>query len=134
MMENKQQIRNQAFSQIIFPMICIVLVVVASTYFLFINLSAGKMDYRVWSDISILLIILPVILSFVFSFIFIAGLIFIISIFQPKLDNALLKVNSIIKSISFWTIKGAGLISRPMIHLESFFTQIFSLLKIKQED
>jgi hypothetical protein len=133
-MENNNRIKNQVFSQIIFPMICFILIVVASSYFLFINLFSGKMDFRVWSDISVLVVILPVILSFVFTFIFIAGLIYVISLFQPKLNNALIKVNSIVKSISFWTIKSTDLISQPVIHLETFISQIFSLFNIKEQD
>jgi hypothetical protein len=128
-MVNNHQTKNQVFLQIILPMVFFILVIGATSFFLFSNLSSGKMDYRIWSDISILIIFIPLILSFVFTLLFTALLIFLISIFQSKLINALKKANSFIKTFSFWTIKLANLILQPVIRIESFFTQIFSLLK-----
>jgi hypothetical protein len=129
-MVNNHQIKNQVFLQIFLPMIFFIMVVGISSFFLFANLSSGAMDYHVWSDISILIIVFPVMLSFVFTFIFIALLIFLISRFQSKLHNALLKINSIIKTFSFWTIKLANLILQSVIRMESFITQIYSLFNI----
>jgi hypothetical protein len=128
-MVNNHQTKNQVISQIVFPMLFFILAVGVSSFFLFSNLSSGKMDYRIWSDISILIIFIPVILSFVFTLLFTTLLIFLISIFQSKLLNALQKMDSFLKTFSFWTIKLADLILQPVIRIESFFTQIFSLLK-----
>jgi hypothetical protein len=128
-MVNNHHTKNQVFLQIILPMIFFFLIVSVSSFFLFTNLSSGKMDFRIWSDISILIIVLPVILIFVFTLLLIALLIFLISIFQPKLNNALLKITSFMKTFTFWTIKLSNLILQPMIRIESFFIQIYSLLK-----
>lgn len=53
---------NQIFSQILLPFLLAFAVVAYAGYFLFSTLISGSIDFRIWSDISVMLIFLPLIL------------------------------------------------------------------------
>lgn len=131
MKTNKHQ--KQIVWQIYLPMILIAGVLAISSFFLFAKINSGEMDYRIWSDISILIITLPGILSFVFIFIFLAFLIYLISKIKPKIINVTLKMNSITATFFHWINTLSQWITQPLIRLESMVTQLSSIKKEKQE-
>ena len=119
---NKHQ--KQIIWQVYLPMIFIVLVLAVSSFFLFGKLSDGEMDYRIWSDISILVITFPFILSFVFIFIFLSIVIYLVSRFKPKFTNALFKIYSVFAIIFHWINKLTYWITQPVIRIESLISQL----------
>ncbi|MDP2966158.1 MAG: hypothetical protein Q8N39_09015 [Pelolinea sp.] len=130
---NTKKHQKQIIGQVYLPMIFIVLVLAVSSFFLFGKLSDGEMDYRIWSDISILVITLPFILSFLFIFLLFSIVIYLISRLKVKFKKASLNLNSISAPIFHWIINLSRLITQPVIHLESFITQLSLTKKEKQE-
>ena len=121
---NKNKHQNQIVWQIYLPMILIILVLVVSSSLLFRELTYGEMDFRTWSDISILVITLPLILSFIFTFILLSIAIYFVSRIKPKINNGLLKIKSILTIISHWINKLTSWITQPVIRIESLISQL----------
>ena len=131
MKTNKHQ--KQIVWQIYLPMILIAGVLAIFSFFLYAKLTSGEMDYRIWLDISIMIISLPGILSFIFLSIFLAIVIYLVSKLKPKIINVTLKMNSITATFFHWINTLSRWITQPVIRLESMVTQLFSIKKEKQE-
>jgi uncharacterized BrkB/YihY/UPF0761 family membrane protein len=131
---NKNKHQNQIVWQIYLPMILIILVLVVSSSLLFRELTYGEMDFRTWSDISILVITLPLILSFIFTFILLSIAIYFVSRIKPKINNGLLKIKSILTIISHWINKLTSWITQPVIRIESLISQLSPKNKGKHQE
>ncbi len=121
---NKHQ--KQIIWQIYLPIILIIGMLIFSSFLLFGSSNSGKMDLRVWSDISILVLTFPLILSFVLTFIFLFFMISLVSRFKLSISKALIKISSFSAIISGWTKKLTNYITHPVILIESLFSQILS--------
>ena len=131
---NKNKHQNQIVWHVYLPMILIILVLVVSSSLLFRELTYGEMDFRTWSDISILVITLPLILSFIFTFILLSIAICFVSRIKPKINNGLLKIKSILTIISHWINKLTSWITQPVIRIESLISQLSPKNKGKHQE
>lgn len=120
---NKSQHRKQIFWQVYFPLLILFGCVFLIGYFLFGKSGSGSLNIRIWSDISILIILLPVIISFIFTFICIYFLIYGISRIYPVVGNLLQKLNLLSFNILNVSKKVMGTFIHPIIGVESLFSQ-----------
>jgi hypothetical protein len=96
------------------------------SYSFFGNTILGELDLRIWSDISLLVITLPLLFSFVFSFIFLFLIIYIISRYRSAISAVLLNIGGISATISHWTSKITNYFTYPIIQIESVISQFLS--------
>jgi hypothetical protein len=125
---------KQIFWQIYLPLILIIGVFAYSIISLFGNSTFNEMSFRIWSDISILVITLPIIFFFTFILILILLKIYLIFKLQPAISNAFLKTRSVSESILGWANKLTNHIIHPVILIESLFSQVPFNKKDKEQD
>jgi hypothetical protein len=113
---------NQIFSQVFLPLLLAVAVVALSAYYLFSNLVSGTIDFRMWSDISVMVIFLPLIL-FGFPVLMI---IFAHIVLVAKIQRKVLEIGKkmrpvfiqIVKAVANFAIRS----TKPLIALKSGFS------------
>jgi hypothetical protein len=125
--------QKQIIWQIYLPMILSILVFIFSSFLLFGKFSYGDMNFRIWSDISVLVITMPLTLSFLIIFLFISIVIFLISRLKVGISKASLILNSISKPIFNWINTLTQWITKPVIFIESIISQLSFTKKEKQD-
>jgi hypothetical protein len=123
---NTNNHKRQIFWQIYFPMLLIFGVLAFFSYSFFGKTILGELDLRIWSDISLLVIALPLLFFFVFTFIFLFLIIYIISRYRSAISTVFLNIGNISTTISQWTSKITNFITHPVIQIESFVSQLLS--------
>jgi hypothetical protein len=113
---------NQIFSQIFLPLLLAFSVVAVTGYFLFTNLMLESADFRMWSDISVMIIFLPLIfLSLPFFM-----LIMLQSVLVVKIQQKVLVLGNKISPGFTHIVKAmanlANLSAKPLIALKSGFS------------
>jgi len=115
------QKRNQKYGQILLPFFGAVIIVTFLGYTLFNNIQSGNSNPRIWSDISVILLLFPAIVFLVIEFFLIALFISIAhqsqKIFVQKIDKirtTIIKVNTLLKNTP-------ECLAHPWIALESLF-------------
>jgi hypothetical protein len=113
---------NQIFSQVFLPFLLAFSVVAFAGFFLFSNLISESTDFRIWSDISVMIIFLPLILLSLPIFM----LIMIKSVLVVKIQQKVLalgkKINPGITHILRAIAHLANLSAKPLIALKSGFS------------
>jgi len=111
--------QNQAFFQVVLPFLLVFLLVIFAGILLFSRISSGTTDIRVWADIAVVLIILPLLLGCV---LFLVAIIIFIALaieLQKKTAALLKRVNSIAFNINGGIAKIAQSFIKPLIHIIS---------------
>ena len=116
--------KKQIFWQIYLPMVVIIGLLVFFTFSFFGKTMLGEMDLRIWSDISLLVITLPLLFICVVFFIHLILIIYLISRYRSTVSYILLYIGDILIITSHWTSKITGFLSSPIIQIESFISQI----------
>ena len=120
---NNSQHRKQIFWQVYFPLLILFGCVFLIGYYLFGKSGSGSFDIRILSDISILIILLPVIIYFIFAFACIYFTIYAIFRIYPVVGNLLQKSNLLSLNILNISKKVTGTFVHPIIAVESLFSQ-----------
>ena len=123
---NTNKHMQQVFWQIYLPIILIFGILAFFIYSFFGKSVFGELNLRIWSDISILVITFPLMISIVLSFIFLFIMIYLVSRSRSVISNAFLRISNISSQISGWTAKLANYITHPVIQIESLFSQLLS--------
>ncbi len=111
--------RQQVFWQIFLPIFLIIGMVFSLIYFIFGKNLISGFDLRIWSDISLIFILLPFMFSSVISLGFVILGIFLISKNQSAICAVFSKFNDIATKFSIITSKFTNSISQPIIQVES---------------
>ena len=127
MTKHKQQI----FWQIYFPMLLIMGLFAFFTYSFFGKTLITEPDLRVWSDISLLIILLPLYFLIVFTFILLLIFIYLVSRYQSAIGEFFSYISDISIIISHWASKFTNYLTLPFIQVESIISQ---LLPQKKKD
>lgn len=115
----KTQKRNRKFWQVFFPFIVSVMIVIFAGYYLFSNIRSGNLNLRIWSDISAIIILLPVFFLVLIDISLIIILIGLVHQLRKAFDQNIGKIKTAaIKSNKILT-KITGFLARPWIALES---------------
>jgi hypothetical protein len=113
---------NQIFSQVFLPLLLAVAVVALSAYYLFSNLVSGTIDFRMWSDISVMVIFLPLILFGLPVLMIIFAHIVLVAKIQRKVLEIGKKMRpvfiQIVKAVANFAIRS----TKPLIALKSGFS------------
>ena len=111
--------RNQIFSQVFLPFLIAFASVAFSGYFLFSSLVSGTTDFRMWSDISVMVIFLPLILfGLPFLMIILAHVVLVSKIQRTVLDMGK-KMRPLFIKIARAVANFAILSTKPLISLKS---------------
>ena len=97
--------KQQIFWQIFFPMLLITGFFAFITYSFFGNTLIGKPDLRIWSDISLLIILLPLFFSFVITFILLFLVIYLVSRYHSAIGSFFSNIIDISTITSHWVSK-----------------------------
>lgn len=111
--------QNQVFFQVVLPFLLVFLLVVFAGILLFSRISSGTTDIRVWADIAVVLIILPLLLC---CLLFLVAMIIFIALaieIQKKTAALLKRMNSIALNINGGIAKTAQSLIKPLIHIIS---------------
>ena len=111
--------RKQIFWQVFLPLIMVCLILTALSFFLFGEITSGEANYRIWSDISMVVLTMPLILIFFLIFLFVSLLVFLIPGFNKKLKSIFNKINPFAISITHWIQLVSNGITQPVIFIES---------------
>ena len=118
--------QTQVILQVFLPLVLAILIVAAVPVLFFIKMPEGNLDYQKWSNISVLFIAFPVILS---SFVFFFGIcvaIYINSIFKRKMITLLGKLSEFSSKSSRTIINILPFISKPVIQIGSILSPILT--------
>jgi hypothetical protein len=113
---------NQIFSQVFLPLLFAVAVVALSAYILFSNLVSGTIDVRMWSDISVMVIFLPLILFGLSVLMIILAHIVLVAKIQRKVLDIGKKMRPVFIQIARAVANFAILSTKPLIALKSGFS------------
>lgn len=116
--------KNQIISQIILPFILLFIILFMGGYILFSSLSAGIRAYDVWKDIALIVICLPLVISFpLILIIFLAAIFFLPLAFQ-KIHAVFNKVIPLIQRTNRKVIISINRITKLFMEIESFTCRI----------
>jgi hypothetical protein len=121
---NTNKHRQQIFWQIYFPLFLFLGILAFFSYSFYGNTILGELDLRIWADLSVLVLTLPLFFSFFIAFIFLFFVIYLISRFRPLISNVFLDLDNIAILISHWTSKFTNYLTHPVIQIESFISQL----------
>jgi len=125
---------QQIFWQIFFPMILITGIFAFFTYSFFGKTLLNEPDLRIWSDISLLIILLPLLFSFVLTFTLLFLIIFLLSRFQSAIGSFLSNIGDISTIVSYWASKFTNYLTHPLIQVESIISQLLPQKKDKYKN
>jgi len=120
MIKHKQQI----FWQIYFPMLLIFGLFAFFTYSFFGKTLLSDPGLRIWSDIFLLIILLPLFFLFIFTFIFLFLIIYLISKSHSAIGAFLSNISEISIVISHWSLIFTKSLTQPLIQIESIISQM----------
>ena len=120
--ETQENHPNQIFGQIILPFLLFLALVAIGGYLLFSRVASGGADLRMSSDISTMIVFLPLILISPIFLVMIMMVIALISAFQEKIKGLFGKINPVILKISTGAANLAHFISRPVIAAKTGFS------------
>jgi hypothetical protein len=110
---------NQVFSQIALPFTMVIILVAVGGYLLFSNLAAGTADYRMSSDISVIIIFLPLILSMPLLLIVIILLMALVTAVQDQIKGIFKKISPMLINLLEGTTNITQLFTRPLIAIRT---------------
>lgn len=113
---------NQVFSQVFLPFLLFSVMVVFAGYFLFSSLVSGNTEFRMWSDISLIVIFLPLVLLALPLLMVILAHILLVARIQQKVLAFGKKVNPVFNQITKAVANLANLSTKPLIALKSGFS------------
>ncbi len=116
--------KQQTFWQIYFPLFLVVGIPVFLIILFLGKSTFNRPDLRIWSDISLLIILLPLLFFLIFSFIFLFLLIFIISRYQSALGKLFSNISDISIVVAHKTSNFMNKITQPLIKVESIISQL----------
>ena len=125
---------QQIFWQIFFPMIVIIGIFAFFTYSFFGNTLLSELDLRIWSDISLLIILLPLFITFIFAFILLFIIIFLLSRYQSSIGAFISNISDISTIASYWVSKFTNYLTHPLIQVESIISQLLPQKKDKNKN
>lgn len=114
--------QQQIFFQVFLPFALVFLIVAAILVLLFLELPEGNLDYRNWSNISILVISFPLILLSVVVFFGTCIAIYFNFIIKQKFMKIVDKLSGFSSKCSKIINKISALISTPVIQIGSVFS------------
>jgi hypothetical protein len=123
--------KQQAFWQIFFPMILITGGFAFFPFSFFGKTLLSELNPRIWSDISLLYIILPLFLAFVLLFIILFLIIYLLSRCQLAIGAFLSNINDISTITTHWASKLTNYLTHPLIQIEAFISQLLPQKKDK---
>lgn len=126
--------KQQTFWQIFFPMIIFTGVFAFFAYSFFGKTLFGELNLRIWSDISLVFIMLPLFLTFLLIFIFLFLIIYLLSRFQPAIGAFLSYISDISTIATYWASKLTNYLTLPLIQIESFISQLIPQKKDKNKN
>jgi asparagine N-glycosylation enzyme membrane subunit Stt3 len=110
---------NQIFSQILVPFVIAFIATAVAGYFLFSSLVSGTSEIRMWSDISVMIIFLPLIFfGLPLLLIIIAHIVLTVKI-QQKVGDIGKKIRPVFIKSVVTASDLANLLSKPLIALKS---------------
>ncbi len=110
---------NQIFSQIILPFLLFFALVVCGGYFLFSRLVSGSADFRMWSDISVVIIFLPLIFIGPILLVIFMAKIALVSAIQEKVQGFFGKVSPVILKITRSGTHVAQFLAKPFVAINT---------------
>jgi len=116
----KQQ--NQIFSQILLPFIIALFSTGVAGYFLFSNLVSDTADFRIWSDISVMVIFLPFIVIGPLLIMLMIAHIVLVAMLRQKVVELGKKLKPLFNKVSGVAADLAGLSTKSLIALKSGFS------------
>lgn len=125
---------QQIFWQIFFPMILITGIFAFFTYSFFGKTVLNEPNLRIWSDISLLIILLPLFFSFVISFTLLFLIIYLISRYQSAIGSFFSNISDISTITTYWASKFTNYLTRPLIQVESIISQLLPHKKEKNKN
>jgi hypothetical protein len=109
--------QNQVFSQVILPFLFFLILVVSAGFLLFSRISSGAFDMRVWADISVILIFLPLLMFFVIILLVIFLSIALITGIQKKVVSLFMRLNLLSSTIKDSVAKTSHSFIQPLIFI-----------------
>jgi len=111
--------QNQAFSQVILPFLFFLILVIIAGILLFSRISSGTSDIRAWADISVVLIVLPLLLAFiVFLVVIIISITLTIGL-QKRIVLLIKKIDTLSFTFKSGITKAAQSLVKPLILINS---------------
>jgi len=126
--------KQQTFWQIYIPMLLVMGFFAYITYSFFGNTLLRDPNLRIWSDISLLIILLPLFFSFVVAFILLFVIIFLLSKYQWKIGAFLSNIADLSTISSHWATKFTNFLTHPLILVESIISQMLPHKKDKDKN
>jgi lysylphosphatidylglycerol synthetase-like protein (DUF2156 family) len=111
--------KQQVIFQVFLPLAFVLLIAAAVLGLFFTKLPPGSLDYQIWSNISVLVITLPLIFLSFMLFIGTCFAIYLIFIVKRKMTNILDKLTAFSSKSSRFTVNILGSISKPVIQIGS---------------
>lgn len=125
---------QQIFWQIFFPMTLITGIFAFFVYSFFGKTPLSEFNLRIWADISLLFILLPLFITFVLIFVFLLLIIYLFFRYQSAIGAFFSNINDISTITTHWASKYTNYLTYPLIQVESVISQLFPQKKDKTKN
>jgi hypothetical protein len=126
--------KQQIIWQIYFPMLLIAGLFAFLTYSFFGKSLLGGLDLRIWSDISLIIILMPLFFSFIVTFIFLFFCIYLIYRYHSTVGALFSKLSNISIGVSSGAANFTNKLTQPIIQVEAFISQMLPQEKENDKD
>lgn len=123
--QSLNQYKQQRFWQIIFPILMFSLLIITAGGFM---ISAGVVYHRVWADISIIWLVIPLLMLSLFLIVILVGLIYGMTRLSRIIPIYSLRVQNFFSRIELGTRKIADSSMRPFFWLHNIKSKIHSFM------